>query len=109
MVKVLIVDDSQSVRQMILELLTKEAIKVIEAASGLEAKEKIQESERAICSRFLYIYSSLKKDQIWVAKNSRHQLQISVNQITYQRKKNNIITTLPDFGSILSLLHLLLW
>ena len=43
MVKVLIVDDSQTLRQMVNELLTKQAIKVIEAASGLEAKEKIQE------------------------------------------------------------------
>ncbi len=43
MVKVLIVDDSQTLRQMVSELLTKQAIKVIEAASGLEALEKIQE------------------------------------------------------------------
>ena len=44
MVKVLIVDDSQTLRQMVSELLTKQAIKVIEAASGLEALEKIQEA-----------------------------------------------------------------
>ena len=43
MVKVLIVDDSQTLRQMVSELLTKQAIKVIEAASGLEGLEKVQE------------------------------------------------------------------
>ena len=43
MVKVLIVDDSQTLRQMVNELLTKQAIKVIEAASGLEGLEKVQE------------------------------------------------------------------
>jgi twitching motility two-component system response regulator PilH len=39
---VLIVDDSQTVRQMLSELLQKGGLKVIEATNGLEAKEKIQ-------------------------------------------------------------------
>lgn len=39
---VLVVDDSQTVRQMLLELLQKGGLTVIEAANGLEAKAKIQ-------------------------------------------------------------------
>ena len=39
---VLIVDDSQTVRQMLSELLEKGGLTVIEAANGLEAKAKIQ-------------------------------------------------------------------
>ncbi len=43
MVKVLIVDDSQTLRQTVFELLTKQGIKVIEATDGLEAQKKLQE------------------------------------------------------------------
>lgn len=39
---VLVVDDSQTVRQMLSELLQKGGLTVVEAANGLEAKEKIQ-------------------------------------------------------------------
>lgn len=39
---VLVVDDSQTVRQMLSELLQKGGLTVIEAANGIEAKEKIQ-------------------------------------------------------------------
>ena len=39
---VLIVDDSQTLRQMLTELLQKSGLKVIEATNGAEAKEKIQ-------------------------------------------------------------------
>ncbi|MCU0525630.1 MAG: response regulator [Elainella sp. Prado103] len=39
---VLVVDDSQTVRQMLSELLQKGGLTVIEAVNGLEAKEKIQ-------------------------------------------------------------------
>ncbi len=39
---VLVVDDSQTVRQMLSELLEKGGMTVIEAANGLEAKAKIQ-------------------------------------------------------------------
>jgi twitching motility two-component system response regulator PilH len=39
---VLIVDDSQTLRQMLSDLLQKNGIKVIEATNGLEAKEQIQ-------------------------------------------------------------------
>jgi twitching motility two-component system response regulator PilH len=41
---VLIVDDSQTLRQMLSELLRKNGMKVIEAIDGLEAKEQIQAS-----------------------------------------------------------------
>ena len=43
MVKVLIVDDSQTLRQTVLELLTQQGIKVIEANDGLEAQKKLQD------------------------------------------------------------------
>lgn len=39
---VLVVDDSQTVRQMLSELLEKGGLTVIEAVNGLEAKAKIQ-------------------------------------------------------------------
>lgn len=39
---VLVVDDSQTVRQMLSELLQKGGLTVIEAANGIEAKAKIQ-------------------------------------------------------------------
>jgi twitching motility two-component system response regulator PilH len=39
---VLVVDDSQTVRQMLSELLQKGGLSVVEAANGLEAKTKIQ-------------------------------------------------------------------
>jgi twitching motility two-component system response regulator PilH len=39
---VLVVDDSQTVRQMLSELLQKGGLTVVEAANGLEAKAKIQ-------------------------------------------------------------------
>ncbi|MBF2002124.1 MAG: response regulator [Synechococcales cyanobacterium C42_A2020_086] len=39
---VLVVDDSQTVRQMLSELLQKGGLQVVEATNGLEAKEKIQ-------------------------------------------------------------------
>jgi twitching motility two-component system response regulator PilH len=39
---VLIVDDSQTVRQMLSELLQKGGLAVVEATNGLEAKAKIQ-------------------------------------------------------------------
>ncbi len=39
---VLIVDDSQTVRQMLSELLQDSGLQVIEATNGLEAKEKMQ-------------------------------------------------------------------
>ncbi|GAB4228517.1 MAG: response regulator transcription factor [Elainellaceae cyanobacterium] len=39
---ILIVDDSQTLRQMLIEVLEKGGLKVIEATNGLEAKEKIQ-------------------------------------------------------------------
>lgn len=41
---VLIVDDSQTLRQMLSELLKGQGIQVVEATNGLEAKEKIQAS-----------------------------------------------------------------
>lgn len=40
---VLIVDDSQTLRQMLSELLQGNGMNVVEATNGLEAKEKIQE------------------------------------------------------------------
>ena len=43
MVKVLIVDDSQTLRQTVFELLTQQGIKVIEANDGLEAQKKLQD------------------------------------------------------------------
>jgi twitching motility two-component system response regulator PilH len=39
---VLIVDDSQTLRQLLIALLGNQGIKVIEATNGLEAKEQIQ-------------------------------------------------------------------
>jgi twitching motility two-component system response regulator PilH len=39
---VLIVDDSQTLRQMLSEILQNSGLKVIEATNGVEAKEKIQ-------------------------------------------------------------------
>ncbi|WNZ22251.1 response regulator [Leptolyngbya sp. NK1-12] len=39
---VLVVDDSQTVRQMLSELLKQGGLTVVEAANGLEAKAKIQ-------------------------------------------------------------------
>jgi twitching motility two-component system response regulator PilH len=39
---VLIVDDSQTLRQMVSELLQNNGIKVIEATNGIEAKERIE-------------------------------------------------------------------
>jgi twitching motility two-component system response regulator PilH len=39
---VLIVDDSQTVRQMLAELLQENGLQVIEAINGLEAQEKMQ-------------------------------------------------------------------
>jgi twitching motility two-component system response regulator PilH len=39
---VLIVDDSQTLRQMLSDLLQKNGIKVVEATNGVEAKEQIQ-------------------------------------------------------------------
>jgi twitching motility two-component system response regulator PilH len=39
---VLVVDDSQTVRQMLSELLQKGGLTVVEAANGLEAKAKIE-------------------------------------------------------------------
>jgi twitching motility two-component system response regulator PilH len=39
---VLIVDDSQTLRQMLTELLQNGGLKVVEATNGIEAKEKIQ-------------------------------------------------------------------
>ncbi|ACK72342.1 response regulator receiver protein [Gloeothece citriformis PCC 7424] len=42
MITVLIVDDSASLRQILLELLEKRGINVLEAASGMEAQEVIQ-------------------------------------------------------------------
>jgi twitching motility two-component system response regulator PilH len=39
---VLIVDDSHTMRQMLIELLHKGNLQVVEAINGLEAKEKIQ-------------------------------------------------------------------
>jgi twitching motility two-component system response regulator PilH len=39
---VLIVDDSQTLRQMLSDLLQDQGIKVVEATNGLEAKERIQ-------------------------------------------------------------------
>lgn len=39
---VLIVDDSQTLRQMLSELLIKSGIKVVEASNGVEAKEQLQ-------------------------------------------------------------------
>jgi twitching motility two-component system response regulator PilH len=41
---VLIVDDSQTLRHMLSELLLGQGIQVIEATNGLEAQEKIQQS-----------------------------------------------------------------
>jgi twitching motility two-component system response regulator PilH len=41
---VLIVDDSQTLRQMLSELLIKSGIQVVEAANGVEAKEQLQAS-----------------------------------------------------------------
>lgn len=41
---VLIVDDSQTLRHMLSELLQKNGITVIEATNGIEAKERIQTS-----------------------------------------------------------------
>ncbi|WP_013323070.1 response regulator [Gloeothece verrucosa] len=42
MITVLIVDDSPSLRQILIELLQKRGINVLEAASGMEAQEQIQ-------------------------------------------------------------------
>lgn len=42
MTTVLIVDDSQTLRQMLSDLLQKNGIKVVEATNGIEAKEQIQ-------------------------------------------------------------------
>jgi twitching motility two-component system response regulator PilH len=39
---ILIVDDSQTLRQMLIEVLQSSGFKIIEAVNGLEAKEKIQ-------------------------------------------------------------------
>ncbi|HEY9696461.1 MAG TPA: response regulator [Trichocoleus sp.] len=39
---VLIVDDSQTVRQMLTELLQENGLQVVEATNGLEAQEKMQ-------------------------------------------------------------------
>lgn len=39
---VLIVDDSQTLRQMLTEVLQNSGLKVVEATNGIEAKEKIQ-------------------------------------------------------------------
>lgn len=39
---VLVVDDSQTVRQLLSELLQKGGLTVVEAANGIEAKQKIQ-------------------------------------------------------------------
>jgi twitching motility two-component system response regulator PilH len=44
MSKVLVVDDSQAVRQLISELLQKGGLTVIEAINGVDAKAKIQTS-----------------------------------------------------------------
>jgi len=41
---VLVVDDSQTLRQMLSELLQMNGIKVVEATNGIEAKEQIQAS-----------------------------------------------------------------
>ncbi|HEY9647628.1 MAG TPA: response regulator [Chroococcidiopsis sp.] len=41
---VLIVDDSQTLRQMLSDLLREHGIKVVEATNGVEAKERIQSS-----------------------------------------------------------------
>jgi twitching motility two-component system response regulator PilH len=41
MVTVLVVDDSHSLRQMIVDLLLKKGIKVIEATNGAEAQEQM--------------------------------------------------------------------
>lgn len=41
---VLIVDDSQTLRQMLSELLLSSGLKVIEATNGIEAKQQIQTS-----------------------------------------------------------------
>lgn len=41
---VLIVDDSQTLRQMLSDLLQKNGIRVVEATNGVEAKEQIQAS-----------------------------------------------------------------
>ena len=42
MTTVLIVDDSQTLRQMLSDLLKEQGIQVVEATNGVEAKEKIQ-------------------------------------------------------------------
>lgn len=42
MATVLIVDDSSTVREMVSSILKKSGLAIIEAADGLEAKEKIQ-------------------------------------------------------------------
>jgi len=42
MTTVLVVDDSQTVRHMLLELLTDSGMNVLEATNGIEAKEQIQ-------------------------------------------------------------------
>lgn len=42
MITVLIVDDSPSLRQILIELLEKRGINVLEAASGMEAQEQIE-------------------------------------------------------------------
>ncbi len=44
MTTVLIVDDSQTLRQMLSELLLKHGIEVVEATNGVEAQEKIRAS-----------------------------------------------------------------
>lgn len=44
MSKILIVDDSHTLREMLIELLTKSGMTVTEASNGIEAKEKIQAS-----------------------------------------------------------------
>jgi twitching motility two-component system response regulator PilH len=41
---VLIVDDSQTLREMLSKILQKQGLTVIEATNGLEAKEKIEQS-----------------------------------------------------------------
>ncbi|KGF72970.1 chemotaxis protein CheY [Neosynechococcus sphagnicola sy1] len=41
---VLIVDDSSTIREMVLDLLIKHGLTVVQASDGVEAKEKIQAS-----------------------------------------------------------------
>ena len=40
---VLIVDDSQTLRQMLTDLLQNSGLKVVEATNGVEAKEKFKQ------------------------------------------------------------------